>query len=268
MTALTVFCVLAGLTLEQAESGIRKDSQTYSIDRALCERALSDLNLSEVVRLSPAPGGRPGRFEIYPRVEALVFTLLGLRPGDILEEVNGAPPGGPGAIVAALREGARKGRITLLVERRGEPLRLTYNLGQVSRLEGIGERLVPATSPPLNAVDLDAAIHRLDDTHYRLDRKLLKRLLADGTMLFQSARIVPNVKDGRPEGMRLFAVRPRGLLARLGLQNGDLVRTVAGYDVSTPDKALEAYAHVDTSKSFTIELTRRERSVTLSYELH
>ena len=54
----------------------------------------------------------------------------------------------------------------------------------------------------------------------------------------RAARIVPETRDGKPAGFRLFSVRPDGPFAKIGLQNGDVISAINGLEMTSPDKAL------------------------------
>lgn len=85
--------------------------------------------------------------------------------------------------------------------------------------------------------------------------------------LAQDVRIVPYFEQGQPRGFKLFSVKPGSVLARIGFANGDVVRKVNGYDVLTPEAALQAYARVKNEKTFSIDVTRGGRNTTLSYAI-
>ena len=68
-------------------------------------------------------------------------------------------------------------------------------------------------------------------------------------------------------GVKLYGIRRGSLLSRLGLQNGDLLRTINGFDMSSPDKALEAYTKLRTASNLTVAIERRGQSMTLDYEI-
>lgn len=81
------------------------------------------------------------------------------------------------------------------------------------------------------------------------------------------ARFVPAVKNGQPDGVKIFAVRATSPYAALGVQNGDTLRFIAGVHVESADAALDALARIAEKKTATIELTRRGAPVTLMYSV-
>lgn len=108
-----------------------------------------------------------------------------------------------------------------------------------------------APAPARSRAEDDDAIRKLDATHYEITRTAVDDALADPSQL---ARVVP-APNGT--GFRLFGVRPGGLLFRVGLENGDLIRGVNGMDVSTPASALQVYQQLRSANRFTIDLDRR-----------
>ena len=74
---------------------------------------------------------------------------------------------------------------------------------------------------------------KTSDTTFEIDAEKLKGL--DPATLFHQARLVPAIKDGKPLGMKVFAVKPDSMLARLGLANGDVVVSVGGMNLDAAD---------------------------------
>ncbi|HUS63955.1 MAG TPA: type II secretion system protein GspC, partial [Kofleriaceae bacterium] len=93
------------------------------------------------------------------------------------------------------------------------------------------------------------------------------RLLANPTDVAKSARVVPSVKDGQPNGFKLYAIRPSSLYARIGLLNGDTLTGVNGFDLTSVDKALEAYTHIRDASRLSVAITRRGTPITLTYTI-
>src|SRR5262249_32416659 len=98
-------------------------------------------------------------------------------------------------------------------------------------------------------------------------RELLDKVLADPNILGQSARVVVNLAFGKPNGLKLYAIRPGSIYARIGLLNEDSVQSINGYDISSPDRALEAYTKLRPANHLTVITTRRGQTQTLDYEI-
>jgi hypothetical protein len=108
---------------------------------------------------------------------------------------------------------------------------------------------------------------RCDGNRCTIARSLYNEILVDSSRMATEARIVPALKEGVVQGIKLFAIRPNSVLARLGLQNGDLVRSVNGISLATPDQALAAYARLREASHFTIELERRGAPLTIDVRI-
>lgn len=97
----------------------------------------------------------------------------------------------------------------------------------------------------------------------------LKTPGADLRALMGPVRTVPIVREGAIEGFRVFGVRGGSLLTLLGIENGDVIESINGRDLSTPQHALEAYAQYAqrTSDRLTIGLRRRGTPLKLEYRI-
>jgi general secretion pathway protein C len=123
-----------------------------------------------------------------------------------------------------------------------------------------------APSPPVatSLALVQPAIVRESDTRYLVDRRLLDLVLEDQASLMRSVRVVPATARGRTYP-RLFGVRPDSLLGMLGFQEGDCLESINGFDLSTPERALEAYAWLRTADVLEAQVRRGGRIVTLLY---
>ena len=114
---------------------------------------------------------------------------------------------------------------------------------------------------------VDKGVKKLDDTHYDIDRGLVDKILSDPTAAARSARIVPSIKDGKANGFKLYAIRPNSMFAKIGLQNGDTIQSINGFDMSSPDKALEVYTKVRSASSLSVSVLRRGLPVNMEYSI-
>jgi general secretion pathway protein C len=90
-----------------------------------------------------------------------------------------------------------------------------------------------------------------------VDRAVIERLLADPGAALRLARVTPVERDGRVVGVALRGIRRGTVLDDAGLANGDVVSTVNGLDVTTPDGALAALGVLRTAEHLTVAVERR-----------
>lgn len=126
-----------------------------------------------------------------------------------------------------------------------------------------------ATGTPegLDPAELEAGISQVSEREYSIDRGLVNRLLGNQAALMRTARVIPHEEGGRVAGVKLYGIRRSSLLGRLGIQNGDMLRTINGYDMTAPDSALEAYARLRNADRITINLNRRGQDQTIDYQI-
>jgi general secretion pathway protein C len=122
----------------------------------------------------------------------------------------------------------------------------------------------PAGGPNPVPADIASKIQKISDTEFNIDRSVVDKILENQAELMKSARIVPETKDGKVLGIRLFGIRPDTLLGTLGLQNGDRLDAINGFNMGSPEKALEAYARLRTATELNITLSRRGAPVTIA----
>lgn len=133
-----------------------------------------------------------------------------------------------------------------------------------------------AAAPPVRPVqvasqdtkmDLGKGVQKLSDTQYRIPQDDLDEVMGNMNSVATQARIVPSFENGRANGFKLFSIRPGSIFSKIGIQNGDVISKINGYDINSPDKALEVYAKLKDSKEITVELKRRGNPQTMNYSI-
>jgi general secretion pathway protein C len=100
-------------------------------------------------------------------------------------------------------------------------------------------------------------IRQLDDRAWEIHESFADEVLGAAQVLSRPVRIIPHEEYGRVVGVRLYGIRTGGLAHLLGFQNGDLLRSVNGVDITDPDAALRAYARLREQDAHVFDLTRR-----------
>ena len=125
---------------------------------------------------------------------------------------------------------------------------------------------VPDGAPPIDQA-ISKGIVRVGANEFNVDRGVVDKILENQAELMKTARIVPEQENGKVVGIRLFGVRPDTLLGVLGMENGDRLETINGFDMTSPEKALEAYARLRTADHLTIKVNRRGSATNLDYNI-
>ncbi len=117
------------------------------------------------------------------------------------------------------------------------------------------------------AVADDPRVKQVADNSYIVERGLVDEVLVDPMKSNPGVRLFPVSENGQPAGFRLSGVRPTTLLGKMGLKNGDRIQSVNGYDLSTPDKAIEAYTKLRAASNLQIAVNRAGSDVKLEYSI-
>jgi len=125
----------------------------------------------------------------------------------------------------------------------------------------------PSREGAITSADMEAGINRNSDSNFTIQRGLVDQILENQAELMRTARIIPHEENGRVVGVKMYGIRRNSLLGRLGIQNGDMMRTINGYDLSSPDSALEAYARLRNADNLSVAVVRRGQPMTIDYNI-
>ena len=132
-------------------------------------------------------------------------------------------------------------------------------------LSGLGVAPVPPPDGEATPVSNTEGIKRISDTQYEISKTKLDSTLGDLNKVATQARIVPSFKNGQANGFKLFSIQPDSIYSAIGVQNGDVITSINGLDINSPEKALEAYTRLKDSQNFDIVLDRRGSTVKMNY---
>ena len=115
--------------------------------------------------------------------------------------------------------------------------------------------------------EISKGIQKVNATQYKIERSVVDKILENQAALMKTARIVPEKDGDKGTGIRLFGVKPESLLGLLGMENGDLLQKINGFDMTSPEKALEAYARLRTADHLTVSVNRKGADTNLDYNI-
>ncbi|MEZ4229162.1 MAG: type II secretion system protein GspC [Polyangiaceae bacterium] len=126
---------------------------------------------------------------------------------------------------------------------------------------GRGARLSRDTLPK----EIADKIRKVSATEFEVDRSVVDRVLAEQSVLMGSVRIAP--MGGKGAGIRMNGIRPDTLLGTLGFKDGDRLESINGFDLSSPEVALQAYARLRTADNLKLQLERGGGPVTIDIRI-
>ena len=87
---------------------------------------------SDIVRPQPyMPNGQLQGYRVYPGRDRRAFASLGLRPGDLVTEINGMALNNPAQGMEAFSTLSDATQVTLTLERNGQPVSLSVDVSQL-----------------------------------------------------------------------------------------------------------------------------------------
>ena len=95
----------------------------------------------------------------------------------------------------------------------------------------------------------------------------LNKALENLPLLLTQARAVPYFKDGRPIGVRLYAIKPDSIFSKLGLQNGDILKSINGNNLDDFNQAVKLFEKLRDEKSIAVTLERNGTTREFKYQV-
>jgi general secretion pathway protein C len=184
---------------------------------------------------------------------------------------NDEKSAGPYAIGMKIREATitdiEETRVDLEVNGRKEYLDLIDKAGAATAgvMPSPSTPVAPAGDPLM--AEMEKGVKKINENTYEVQRGTVDSLLGNMSVLSRAARIVPEIKDGKAAGFRLFSVRPDGPFAKIGFQNGDVIGAINGLDMSSPDKALEVYTKLRSASHLSVAMERNGTKITKEYSI-
>jgi general secretion pathway protein C len=135
---------------------------------------------------------------------------------------------------------------------------------------GVAPLPTPAPRPPGASAQPGKGlegVRQVADNRYEIERNVIDTTLSDLNKIATQARIVPSFKNGVANGFKLFSIQPGSLYASIGIENGDVIQRVNGYEINSPEKALELYQKLRESAHVTIELERGGQAIRKEYNI-
>jgi general secretion pathway protein C len=170
--------------------------------------------------------------------------------------INSEVPGG--ATVKAIEWD----KVVLLHGGKDEILELEK--GGTGAMAGAGMARASAAAPAAPA-PTGAGIQAVSENEFVVSRAEVDGALENMSQLFTQIRAVPHFEGGASVGFRLFAIRRGSLFDRIGLKNGDIIRSINGTEMNDPTKAVALMQELKDARSLDVDITRNQQPQRLTY---
>lgn len=151
-----------------------------------------------------------------------------------------------------------------------EGARCQLRLGDVAKPAKPSTRPAPKPGNPGRGRlprEISERIQRISERDFNVDRTAIDLILEKQSELLRTARMLPVKEDGKVVGFRLLRVAGDSLLGALGMKTGDQVRSINGFSLADPQKALEAYTRLRTAENLTVALQRDGKDTSIAFHI-
>lgn len=100
-----------------------------------------------------------------------------------------------------------------------------------------------------------------------LDQNAVVNSLDNIGQVLSDARLTPRTSGGAVEGFSVTEIKPGGIFDGLGLRNGDVLKKVNGYEIDSPEKAVQVLSGLRGETSFTLDIIRGGENLSLRYQV-
>lgn len=109
-------------------------------------------------------------------------------------------------------------------------------------------------------------VRKIGATSFEIDQREFDRALSNVARLMTEARAVPEKDEsGTFMGFKITFLKEGSLFEKIGIEKEDILTRINGYELDSPEKALQLFSKLKTAPQFTIDLKREKKPVTLDY---
>lgn len=102
---------------------------------------------------------------------------------------------------------------------------------------------------------------------FTIEEAELDKGLENLPLLLTQARAVPYFKEGRSIGLRLFAIKSGSLYEKIGLKNGDILKSINGNSLGDISQAMKLFDQLKQERSINLVLEREKQDREFKYSI-
>ncbi len=116
-----------------------------------------------------------------------------------------------------------------------------------------------------NSAAAKQGIVAVDESRWKISKAVADNARANLNSLLQTARMIPQVKNGKTIGFKLVELEKGSLLEKIGLRVGDLIVEINQVELNSPEKALQIFQQVREASNISLGLMRNGQPKTFEY---
>lgn len=165
----------------------------------------------------------------------------------------------------------RATRVAAIVCKDGRKEYIDFDSGSgatpVAAAVNVGVVPVPPPAAEPAAPMAPDGVKKTADNKYDVKKSVLDSTLSNLNSVATQARIVPSFKNGQANGFKVFSIQPNSFYSAIGVENGDVIQKINGYEINSPDKALEIYQKLREAKHVSVDLERNGQTIRKEYNV-
>jgi len=160
-------------------------------------------------------------------------------------------------------------RNRVVIDRENEQVVLEIALAPVSTPMGRTSPSAPPDHPMAmpHQPRRGRGVQNISEGQWIMDRSEIDYAVNNLPEVMTKARVVPNFVDGKSNGFRIFAIQEDSIYAKIGLQNGDILRRVNQIDVRDPQNFMQVFQQLKDESRITVDFVRNTEEKTFSYTI-
>ncbi|SDZ81257.1 type II secretion system protein C (GspC) [Desulfuromusa kysingii] len=116
-----------------------------------------------------------------------------------------------------------------------------------------------------DSVATQQGVVALDGSRWQVSKAVANNARANLNSLLQTARMIPEINNGKTVGFKLIAIDKGSLLEQIGLRVGDLIVEINQVKLNSPEKALQIFQQVREANNISLGLVRNGKPETFEY---
>lgn len=116
------------------------------------------------------------------------------------------------------------------------------------------------------AEEVASKVKKVGDNTWEVDRTIFDFIRSNPTAA-GGVRIMPSVKNGKPNGFRISRLSSRSPISKIGVERGDVLTAVNNTQLTSPDTVLTMMTQLNSLNRVVVTVERRGKPVQLTYLL-
>jgi type II secretion system protein C len=143
-------------------------------------------------------------------------------------------------------------------------------LSQQQKIEYLKKRRMDVEAEGKKS-DLSGRIKQVGENSFVIQKTAIDETLSNMNSIITQARVIPNfVGDGDArtvDGFRIYRIQSGSIFEALGLQNGDVIKSINGEKMDSMEKGLQLLQSLRNETRFTMDLERQGNPVNYQYDV-